>query len=143
MTVPGVCCPYLLGLPISTRQQVYPASTVGNYVKIPDDAGLEVSSIQGKHIAEDDVETPFTTGQAVKVVRKGAVLVHTTVVVAGDVLGTGYMNVAQLVRIAQACGGLRPLSGAYLIAGDFSKNGRVDIADVVALAELMTGKQSS
>ena len=42
----------------------------------------------------------------------------TEMVVKGDVLGTGILSVAQLVRLAQALNGSAPLFGAYLLAGD-------------------------
>lgn len=58
-------------------------------------------------------------------------------VLQGDVLGSGSMNISQVVRVAQALTGVRPLEGAYLKAGDFNGTGKIDIADLVAETALL------
>lgn len=62
-------------------------------------------------------------------------------VVMGDVLGSGQLNIAQLVRIARAVAGDAALEGPYLAAGDWDGNGRIDIADLTREAQLFrTGR---
>lgn len=58
------------------------------------------------------------------------------VVVQGDVIGIGYMNLTQLVRHARGYIGTEPLVGCYLHAGDFDGNSKVDLTDLVREAEL-------
>ena len=58
-------------------------------------------------------------------------------VASGDVLGTGELNIAQLVRMAQALNGSQPLTGAYLAAADFDGSG-LQITDLVTEARLLT-----
>lgn len=60
------------------------------------------------------------------------------IVVSGDVLGTGAMNISQLVRMAKAVNGSEALTGLYLIAGDLTGDGAVNVADLVREARLLT-----
>lgn len=57
-------------------------------------------------------------------------------VVDGDVTGSGELGVTQLVRIAAAFNGTDPLEGPYLMAGDFSGSGSIQLSDIVREAEL-------
>lgn len=51
------------------------------------------------------------------------------------------MNISQLVRVAQALTGQRPLEGAYFQAGDFNGSGSIDIGDLTAVAALLRSAQ--
>lgn len=64
-------------------------------------------------------------------------------VLTGDAIGSGRMNIAQLVRIAQCLNGTAQLSGPYLAAVEFDHNGRADISDLVAEAGLLQGRQTA
>ena len=87
------------------------------------------------------VTEPISTGQIIEVKDStGRVVSETTIIVPGDVLGTGNLNIAQLVRLASACTGERPLTGVYRAAGDFGSNGRVDISDVVREARMIADR---
>lgn len=57
-------------------------------------------------------------------------------VAAGDVLGTGELQIAQLTRMARALNGAEPLTGAFLAAADFDGNG-LQIPDLVREAQLL------
>ena len=67
-----------------------------------------------------------------------------TIIVKGDVLGAsntgkvGTLAINQLVRMAQDLNETRPLDGIYEMAGDFNDNGSIDIADLVAEAQLLS-----
>ncbi|MBD5131116.1 MAG: hypothetical protein HDT28_00755, partial [Clostridiales bacterium] len=60
-----------------------------------------------------------------------------TIIVTGDVLGNGVIAINQLVRMAADLNGTRPLEGIYEQAGDFNGNGSIDIADLVAEAQIL------
>lgn len=61
-------------------------------------------------------------------------------VITGDVLGTGSLNIAQLVRMAQAVNGSAPLEGVYAQAGDLNGDGSISIADLVILGQWISGR---
>lgn len=62
----------------------------------------------------------------------------TTVVVWGDVLGTGEIPLSQLTRAASSFNGANPLEGPDLLAADFDSSGKVDLTDLVLTAGLYT-----
>lgn len=79
---------------------------------------------------------PIATGEHVSVTLvediRGVRLFQ--VIVRGDVLGTGQLSIAQVVRLAAALNGTHPLSGLYAQAGDLNGSGRIDISDLTVLA---------
>lgn len=64
-------------------------------------------------------------------------LKQATILVKGDVLGTGLLDIAQITRAAQALTGSDPLEGIYLAAADFNNNGAVDVGDLAGMARLL------
>lgn len=68
----------------------------------------------------------------------GRVLDQVTIVVSGDVLGTGQLTLSQVVAMAEAYrnpdGGR--LTGAHLLAGDFYSTGGIALSDLVTEAQL-------
>lgn len=56
-----------------------------------------------------------------------------SVVIKGDVMGTGLLNISQLVRMAEDLTDRRKLTGLYELAGDINGNGEVDIVDLAYL----------
>ncbi|MBD5560795.1 MAG: cellulase family glycosylhydrolase [Clostridia bacterium] len=91
----------------------------------------------GQVLAEDD---PVSTG-CILIVHgpQGTVLSEHTVIVQGDVLGTGRITIAQLVAVARAVNGSQPLTGPYLAAADFAGSGsQPSIADLVREARLLS-----
>lgn len=57
--------------------------------------------------------------------------------VRGDVLGTGKLSLTQLIRLAQALSGAKPLEGVFDMAGDLNGNGTIDLTDLTMLAGLL------
>lgn len=57
------------------------------------------------------------------------------ILVEGDVLGTGTLNIAQLVKMAAAVSSSEALSGIFARAADLNGNGKVDISDVAQEAQ--------
>ena len=143
--IPGVVGDVVVGLPISTRDDLHSVGMLGTYLTVPSGCTMEVFTAQDVRIT-DSFETPLSTGQIIRVFdRDGAVIARATVIVKGDVLGRGEINIAQLVRLAQACTGARPLTGVYEAAGDFTtpSNNRIDIADVVREADLIVKSRAN
>lgn len=70
--------------------------------------------------------------------RNGEIAGGATLILQGDVLGSGTMGLSQLVRIAQALTEpqTKPLLGPFLAAGDFDGSGTIDLEDVVSMARL-------
>lgn len=77
------------------------------------------------------------TGIAIQETARKYVLF--ALIIQGDVLGTGRLSIAQLVRLAKAVTGAEPLEGVYAQAGDINENGSPDIADLATLASWLTG----
>ena len=127
----------LIGLPISVPATEYPADTLSMFISIPDGTYMELLDAEGR-IITGDRSILLSTGQEVRVLSgNGLLLAEAKIVVMGDVLGTGRLSIAQLVRLAKACIGERDLSGVYLIAGDFQENRFIDIADVAREANMI------
>lgn len=132
----------LTGLPISSAGDTHSVAMIEEYISTPGGTTVEILSAQGVAIT-DSFSTPMSTGQIIRVLnRDGQVLSEMPIVVMGDVLGRGELNIAQLVRLAHACIGERPLTGLYEAAGDFQGNGRIDIADVVREAQMIVNRSS-
>lgn len=142
-TVADVVGQVLVGLPISTRTEEYATNTIGAYVTSPSGTRIQILTDDYELIPTSAI-VPFATGQIIRVSSTaGAVLEETPIIVQGDVLGTGELNIAQLVRLAQACTGERPLAGIYRAAGDFGRNNRIDIGDVVREAQMIVQSRSN
>lgn len=90
----------------------------------------------GELLSSDDLAVNrVCTGDGIAAFSKEAVLeTLDRVVVPGDVLGTGQMNIGQVVRLAQAVNGSAPLEGAYLQAAKLTEDDDLNIADLVLLA---------
>lgn len=84
---------------------------------------LEASSIVG-------------TGDMFVFARDSQDFFNARCVIQGDVLGTGYMSLSQLVRTAAAFRGVDPLRGAFLSAADFTGTGGVTLSDLVGESRL-------
>lgn len=91
---------------------------------------------------EDDLlsgaEIVSTGCRAAAVSPDGIFYAQSVIVIPGDVLGTGEITISQLVRMAQALGGRRPLKGIYAIAGDVDNSSDFGITDLVIEARFLT-----
>lgn len=78
------------------------------------------------------------TGDTVVFALGEEVAAQATVVVAGDVIGSGIMSLAQLVRLAGALSGTgAELTGPYLAAADLDGSGILSLSDLVRESELL------
>lgn len=102
----------------------------------PPDTHLAVIAADGKQVAES---MPLATGMVIRLLgTDGATLGEITVIVPGDVYGTGKMSIVQLTAMARALTNTKPLDGPYLTAGDWNANGKIDLIDLVHEARLLT-----
>ena len=97
---------------------------------------LYVENNSGENISIS--EEPAATGDRLVFVAPDESVETVTVVVRGDVLGSGRLNIAQLTTMARALTGQSALTGVYSLAGDFNGNDSIDIADLTAEAKLLT-----
>lgn len=86
-------------------------------------------------IADDILAFPDMPVQTGMEVRWSSEAPFTSLVVYGDVLGTGEMSLTQLTRMAAALNGSQPLEGAYLKAADVNGSGALDLTDLTLEAE--------
>lgn len=91
------------------------------------------------HFTTDDVtdDTPAGTGLAITWTRRDGSQGQATLVVAGDVLGTGVLSLSQLQRMALAFTGQEPLTGAYLDAADVNGSGSLSLSDIVTESSML------
>lgn len=103
---------------------------------------LGVFSADGQRLNTEGNDVRLCTGQHASVVvtadTRRANLYD--VIILGDVLGTGQLNIAQVTRLANALTGARPLSGPYALAADVDGGGALNIVDLVRLCRWLTGR---
>lgn len=63
-----------------------------------------------------------------------------TLILAGDVTGSGELNIVQLTVMASALTGTRPLEGICLEAADLNGSGELDISDLVLEARWLVNR---
>lgn len=103
----------------------------------PARGSIRVANMNGETDKESD---PVGSGVAVQLLTAdGQLAEEATVLVMGDVLGTGLINIAQLVRMAKDLNGSQVLLGVFRMAGDWNGSGAVDIADLVREAQVLNG----
>ena len=85
-------------------------------------------------------ESPVGTGTLAELVSDlddDEIPVSLTVIVQGDVTGSGRLSIVQLTTLAKALNGQNPLDGAYFRAGDFNGDGTINVSDLVSEARLL------
>lgn len=128
---------YLVGFRATHRQSGVPYLTTGSLwdsLDIPIGVHMLVDSASGSDASE--VESTLTTGCVARFYDSENLLSEATVVLMGDVMGTGDVNLTQLTRMAEAYRGTRILEGPYLMAADWQGTGKVDLTDLVREAQL-------
>lgn len=127
----------LEGIAIDTSTGTTPTiADLRTYSNLPAGSEMVVTTPDGASVAWD---TPVSTGQIVTVRNEaGDIISQSTVVVKGDVLGTGHINLSQVVRLAAAFRGTDPLSGAFLAAGQWTDTGStgISLSDMVNEAQI-------
>ena len=72
--------------------------------------------------------------------RSGEVVDTAVVLMPGDVLGTGTIEISDLTRLAAAVSGEDPLEDVYAMAADVDQSGTIDEGDMALLATVLTRK---
>lgn len=100
---------------------------------------LRISAIRNADGTPCSNDKPISTGQEVEIQDISiGVVKKFTLVVTGDVVGNGVLNISQLARLAQAIARISPLTGPYAMAADVNGSGNLDIADLSMLARMLT-----
>lgn len=101
---------------------------------------LRITAPNGRDTYPDD---PVATGMVLLLLHpQNGVTDEVHVIVKGDVLGTGRLDISQLVRMARAIKGEEPLEGPYLEAGKWTGNDHLSIADLVQQARLLQSQHN-
>lgn len=108
-------------------------------LEVKDGLRFQVVGADGKTVSGEE---KAATGQTVRVYdQDGKLAREATVVIPGDVLGIGEMNISQLTRMGRALSGAEPLKGAFLTAAKMTDDtvlpGAVEISDLVRAANLL------
>ena len=88
-----------------------------------------------------DKDKKLQTGMIVNIIKDSTILNTYQVIVKGDLLGTGEMDSADLLKLARYKSGLDTnLSGVYLQASDLNQNGvYAEYADLLKMARIISG----
>lgn len=129
---------YLTGIEVGTADNVVTVGEVHSWLAQPNNGHhFEILTANGSK-AED--ASAAATGMIIQDYDENNKLVSSaTVVVRGDVIGTGRISLTQLVRMASAMSGAEPLEGPYLMAGDWTGTGEITLTDLVREAEVLKG----
>lgn len=134
-TDPQVEGPVLTGITAGAAGKTVTVEEVLASFELPQGMTAVMNSSDGSLCADN---APAGTGDQIIFRTSGGNEERITVIVRGDVIGSGMMNISQLVRMAAAVTGTKPLQGAYLAAADMNGSGSLDISDLVAEARLLT-----
>lgn len=122
---------YLIRIPIEiTRKQPATAKALLDWVEVPEGMHLEITDVGGKPLGLDDRVATAHRFAAVSD-KDGSTAQTGLIVVAGDILGTGTINMTQLVRMARVYTGLDELESPFAHAASLSGEGDVSLSDLV------------
>lgn len=126
-------------MPMSTEEQAYTLSDLLAAISVPEASTVTARNTSGAVLWDTD---PVGTGCTVTV-SDGTNASQYTVLIMGDVAGTGQLDMAQIVRLAQDLTDVRPLEGVYKMAAKVSRSdGAPNIADLVILAQMLTASET-
>lgn len=108
-----------------------------NNVESHPKTSVRIVDAHGWTVSEDK---PIGTGMRIELLdSRKQVLDSATIVVRGDLTGTGTTSLSQLVRAAKALGDADTLEDVSLEAGDINGSGKIDLSDLVLLAKMLSG----
>lgn len=132
--VQSVYGPILTGIEIGSPAGCTTVADVKDMFSVP--AGDTLDVLNGNK-EPMDADSPIGTGDQIVLTSADGMSSAVTVVIPGDVLGTGRISLSQLVRMVAAFTGENPLSGVYSVAADLSGDGALNLADIVTEAQLV------
>lgn len=119
------------------ESQLTSAGELRNEFETPSRGYIRIANMRGETDKEAD---PIGTGAAVQLMTSdGQLQEEATVLVMGDVVGSGLLNIVQLVRMARDLNGSQVLLGVFRLAADLNGSGAVDISDLVREAQMLNG----
>jgi len=103
-------------------------------------AQIEVLDAKGQKVTTGNV----ATGMTVNAVSKGEILSSYTVLIYGDVNGSGTINVSDIFAIVKHSFGTDTLTGVKLLAGNANRdqNGKVNVSDILAIVYHSFGERA-
>ena len=130
----GILC--IIGIPIARQvsERMSVAELKREFAPV---SGTTLRVVNQNGVEQTDTEAAVT-GTVVRLENsEGTVIGRATVLITGDVLGSGLINIAQLVRLAQDLNKDRVLLGVFELAGDITRTGEINIVDLVKEAQLL------
>lgn len=124
-----------LGTIIGTQSNPVTVQAFSSYFE--QDESEHVALFDGSGIQMDEDAIVGTGCQARLVNADGQTVDTATVVMRGDVTGSGMITLSQLVHAAGAFRGTTTLENAYAAAADWNANGTIDLSDIVLQAKLL------
>lgn len=125
---------YATGIPAGTKDSFVSVGSLISALKLPEGASAVVRNANG---VEQVSDAPLATGFVVDITGADDLPGRLTVVVTGDVLGTGTISLSQVIAVAKALTGQAPLTGPYFMAADFDRSGKIDITDLIREVQLL------
>ena len=110
--------------------------TAAQIIRKFDNTGVVVWDADGNQVADDAL---CATGYTVNLMVGGRAADTLQIVVAGDVDGSGQVDVTDYMRIRSMLLGTFDLAGAYLQAGDVDRNGKIDTTDYLQVRAYFLG----
>lgn len=142
------------GLSIQEREGLYyivglsladPGKTIGDIIdsfECPEGSKVEVSQWPPGG-SGDGMQTPVATNEQIMATSSTGSTKAMTLVVMGDVLGTGKMSLAQITTMVKALTGTATFVRAELMAGDFGGSGNITLSDLLTEVKLFIDPSSA
>lgn len=124
-----------LGTLIGTQSDPVTVQAFSSCFKQNEDMYVALYDKSGSQM--DDNAIVGTGCQARLVNADGQTMDTATIVMRGDVTGSGMITLSQLVYAARAFRGTETLEDAYAAAADWNANGVIDLSDIVLQAKLL------
>lgn len=131
--------PVLKGIRIGRPDSFTSVAHVVASFDAPEETSVLVCDARGEAC---ELTAPVATGDVIQLYDSEGRETNVTVVISGDVIGSGLLNIPQLTRLAAAITGADPLVGPYLMAGAMTGGSQITIADLVRLAGMLVGMQA-
>lgn len=125
---------YAGGYTASTKKDALTAGNLKEQFWTAPTITTSVLNAAGESKEDDSV---VGTGDILRFSHDKLIFLEAAVVIDGDVLGTGLMNLSQLVTLTEAFTGTKPLKGPYLEAATFNDTARITLSDVVRECQLL------
>ncbi|MDD3392929.1 MAG: hypothetical protein PHE54_05270 [Bacilli bacterium] len=114
---------------LSTNSLSLTNNNISNYLE------TNFGEVRVSNLANNKIKT----GTVVEVIENGVVKTSYVLVVKGDTLGRGVVDISNIVHIVDAVLGEETLSSIYSMASDLNDDNSTDISDIIALIDKILG----